>query len=496
MLFFFRGGDGYRLDVILKIFIPLLLPLWVEVTSVAERSWVILAGVVLLAIIVVGLGYYFTRPPPAMPTPTQTTPTTPVQQYTPTLQTPISPAPQRVQVPEKIVIGFTVSLSGTYAAEGRMGLLGIQAAVKWVNEIYGGVRIGGARVPIEIKYYDDESKRDLVASLYERLITVDKVHFLLGPYSSPLAFTAAPVAEKYGMVFVNWGGASDLINRQGYKFTVTVWSQASSYHASTLEFLSKVDPGAKRIAILYADDEFNRMVAEGARDKARELGMSIVFDRSFPRDIKDFTPILLELKLANPDAIVAGTHFANGLLLTKQLADLRINAKLIALTVAPTVPDYYESLGVLAEGIVFPSHWEPGIKYDESVAAKMGLPFFGPTSDEFYLLFLSVSGGEQPSYHAASAAAAVILLVKAIETAQSLDQKAVREAFNKLDIVTFFGRFKIDPETGFQIGHRMVLGQWQDGVKVIIWPFEAATGKYYYPLPTWEEKLAGKKAKP
>lgn len=466
-----------------------------------ERSWVILAGIIVVLVIIVGLGYYLTRPPgvtPAPTTPATATPTTPIMTPTTpitTPTTPISPAPV-TQVPDKIVIGFTVSLSGAYAKEGVMGLLGIQTAVKWVNEIYGGVRIGGKRVPIEIKYYDDESKRDLVVSLYERLITVDKVHFLLGPYSSPLAFAAAPVAERYGMLFVNWGGASDLINKQGYKFTVTVWSQASKYHASTLEFLSKVDPTAKRIAILYADDEFNRMVAEGARSKAKELGLEVVFDRAFPRDIKDFTPILLELKLANPDAIVAGTHFANGLLLTKQLADLRINAKLIALTVAPTVPEYYESLKILAEGIIFPSHWEPGIKYDPEVARKMGLPFFGPTSDEFYLLFLAVSGGLQPSYHAASAAAAVILLVKAIEEAQSLDQKAVREAFNKLDIVTFFGRFKIDPETGYQIGHSMVLGQWQDGTKVIIWPFESATGRYYYPIPTWEEKAAGKKAVP
>lgn len=463
-----------------------------------ERSWLILGGVIVVLLILVGIGYYTTRPPgvtPTTPTPTGTPTQTPIEVKTPA-PTPTETIAPPMAVPDKIVIGLTISLSGAYAAEGKMGLLGIQTAVKWVNEVYGGVRIGGKRVPIEVKYYDDESKRDLVISLYERLITVDKVHFLLGPYSSPLAFAAAPVAEKYGMVLVNWGGASDLINKQGYKYVVTTWSQASRYHATTLEFLAKIDPKAKRIAILYADDEFNRMVAEGARSKAKELGLTVVFDRSFPRDIKDFTPILLELKLVNPDAIIAGTHFANGLLLSKQLADLDINAKLIALTVAPSVPEYYKSLGVLAEGIIFPSHWEPGVRYDPEVARKMNLPFFGPTSDEFYVLFLSVSGGLQPSYHSASAAAAVILLVKAIEVAQSLDQKAVREAFNKLDIVTFFGRFKIDPETGFQIGHSMILGQWQDGVKVIVWPPESATSKPYYPLLTWEEKKAGRRAIP
>ncbi|MEM4558872.1 MAG: amino acid ABC transporter substrate-binding protein [Acidilobaceae archaeon] len=463
----------------------------------AYRTSLVIGGIVVVLLILLGLVYFFTAPSPAVPTPTTPTPTPTTPLYTPITTPSPTPTPTpEIRVPDKIVIGLTISLSGTYAKEGQMGLLGLQTAVKWVNEVYGGVRIGGKRVPIEIKYYDDESKRDLVVSLYERLITVDKVNFILGPYSSPLAFAAAPVAEKYKMVFINWGGASDLINQQGYKYALTVWSQASRYHATSLEFIAKVDPTVKRIAILYADDEFNRVVAEGARKRARELGFTIVFDRSFPRDIKDFTPILVELKTAYPDAIVAGTHFANGLLLSKQLADLRINVKFLSLTVAPAVPEYYESLGILAEGVVFPSHWEPGVKYNPEVASKIGLEFFGPTSDEFYIMFLAVSKGQQPSYHAASAAAALILLVKAIELAQSLDQDAVREAFNNMDIMTFFGRFKIDPTTGYQLGHSMVLGQWQDGVRVIIWPPESATGKYYYPIPTWEEKLAGKKAKP
>ncbi|MEM3831735.1 MAG: amino acid ABC transporter substrate-binding protein [Sulfolobales archaeon] len=461
----------------------------------AYRTSLIIGGVVIVLLILVGLMYFFmarpTTPTLTTPIPTLTTPLTPITTLTPTLT-----STPEIKIPGKIVVGLTISLSGTYAKEGQMGLLGLQTAVKWVNEIYGGVRIGGKHVPIEIKYYDDESSRDLVVSLYERLITVDKVNFLLGPYSSPLAFAAAPVAERYKMVFVNWGGASDLINQQGYKYVVTTWSQATRYHAASLEFLAKVDPTVKRIAILYADDEFDRMVADGARKKAQELGFTIVFDRSFPQDIKDFTSILIELKAANPEVILAATHFADGLLLTKQLADLRIDVKFLSLTVAPTVPDYYASLGILAEGIVFPSHWEPGVKYNPEVASKLGLEFFGPTSDEFYKLFLNISKGQEPSYHAASAAAALILLIKAIESAQSLDQDAVREAFNRMDIMTFFGRFKIDPATGYQIGHSMVLGQWQNGKKVIIWPLEAATSKYYYPIPTWEEKLAGKKAIP
>ena len=94
----------------------------------------------------------------------------------------------------------------------------------------------------------------------------------------------------------------------------------------------------------------------------------------------------------------------------------------------------------------------------------------------------------KPSYHAAEAGAAVLFIAKAIEKAGSFDPDAVREAMNNLKLYTFFGELQIDPETGLQIEHDMVVGQWQDGKKVIIWPPGAATAKPLYPIPTWEEK--------
>jgi len=163
--------------------------------------------------------------------------------------------------------------------------------------------------------------------------------------------------------------------------------------------------------------------------------------------------------------------------------------------VAPSVPEYYASLGALAEGIVFPSEWEPGVWWTPELARNLGLEFFGPTPQEFHLMFIAMHG-EEPTEYSASLANAVILLVKAIEIAQSLNSDAIREAFNKMDLMTFFGRFKIDPATGFQIGHVSVIGQWQEGRKVVVWPSDVATGKLCYPVPSWEEKLAGKRCKP
>ena len=125
-----------------------------------------------------------------------------------------SPKPASASDPEKIVIGHPVCLSGKYAKAGEQAYGGIKAIIEWVNEVYGGVEVAGERVPLEYIYYDSESKKEGVTSLLERLITVDKVDFLLAPYSSGLTLAGAPVAEKYGMIYMDHGGASDRIFQQ------------------------------------------------------------------------------------------------------------------------------------------------------------------------------------------------------------------------------------------------------------------------------------------
>ncbi|PWV37714.1 MAG: branched-chain amino acid ABC transporter substrate-binding protein [Desulfurococcaceae archaeon] len=415
---------------------------------------------------------------------------------TPTTPTQTQPSTPPISLPSKIVLGLAIPLSGRQAEEGKKGFWGIMAAVKWVNEVYGGVNLYGKKIPLEVKYYDDESKKENVISYTERLITVDKVHFLLSSYTSALVFAQATVAEKYKMLLVNVGGGSDTINQQGYKYIVSLWTPASRWMWMVYDALKSIDPGAKKISILYADDEGCRILGGGASAKAKELGFNVVYEKVYPAVINDFSPYITDLAKSGADALIVCAHLVNGQLFTKQLADAGVNFKLIAINPAPCIPSYYDALKILAEGIVCPSQWEPGVKYTPDLAKKMGVEWFGPTSDEFLPLLRSVTGDPNfmPSYHTGAGAAGVLLLVRAIELAQSLDPTAVREAFNKLRAMTLFGLFEIDPVTGMQIAHEMVLGQWQNGRFVVVWPPDVAEKKLYYPLPTWDEKKAGKTA--
>lgn len=393
---------------------------------------------------------------------------------------------------ETLYFGAPISLSGKFAKEGQMSLWGMQVAAKWIND-KGGLKVGDKVYKVEIKYYDDESKKEAVQSLIERLATVDKVKFILAPYSSGLTMAAAPIAEKYGVLMNSHGGASDYIFEQGYHYVVQTLSPASKYQTGFLDMVKALDPDAKRLALVYEDKEFSRAVHHAAKEYAQKLGYEIVYEKTYPAGTTDLSPILNELKAVNPDVLIGGGHFADGQLLAQQLAELNINIKAISILVAPALPAFYEALGMKAEGISAPAQWEIGVRYSPEVAEKLGVEWYGPTQEEFIAMFKEIAGEDvEPSYQAAEAAAAVLSYAKAIEKAQSTDVDKVREAMNELEFMCVYGMWKIDPETGKQTGHEMVVIQWQNGERKIIWPESAANAKPCYPMPTWDEKAEGK----
>jgi branched-chain amino acid transport system substrate-binding protein len=397
---------------------------------------------------------------------------------------------------EKIVIGHPACLSGKYAKAGEQAIGGIKACVKWINDSYGGVKIAGKKVPLEYKYYDCESKKEAVTSLIERLITVDKVNVVFSAYSSGLTLAGAPVAEKYKMLYMDHGGASDRIFQQGYKYIVQTIGPGTRYHVGTLDMVHRIDPKAKKVALAYEDSEFARMTLQGAEKRATELGFKVVFKRTYPKGVTDLTPLLSDMKMGNPDIVIGGGHYEDGQLFCRQMADLDIDVKALSLVASATLPAYYKALGSMAEGVMGPSHWEYGVKYSPEGAKKAGLEWIGPGQDEFVKLFKEALGKDiLPDYHAAEAGAQVLAYVLTVEDAKSIDPTKVRAALGKLWFMSFYGAWGVD-ETGKQIGHSMVDMQWQDGKRVIVWPPDAATGKIYYPLPTFAEKDKGTLAVP
>jgi branched-chain amino acid transport system substrate-binding protein len=378
-----------------------------------------------------------------------------------------------------IRIGASIAQTGPYAAPGQNQLRGYRLCVKHANE-KGGVL--GRK--LELLVEDDRSEPATAARIYEKVITQDRVDAVLGPYASPITEAVADVTEKHRMPMVATQGATTSTYRKGRKFVYMVPSPAEVYLEGVVDIAAK--RGLKTIAVIGEDLLFAKAVAQGTADLARRKSLEVVVVAAYPRGTTDFTAILTRVRTANPDVLAAATYFEDAVGLTRQLKQLDVNPRMFAVTVGGDLLKFYEQLGPSAEFVYGAAQWEP-----ELVKLRAGglIPVARqyPGAREFFDAYQKEFAGADFSYHSAGGYGGCQILVEAIKRAGSLDGEKIREAILRMDINTVYGGFRVDPD-GFQIAHKMVTFQWQDGKKVIVWPEELAPGKPRFPTPPWSQR--------
>jgi hypothetical protein len=181
-------------------------------------------------------------------------------------------APQ-THMAEAVRFGASISTSGRYALQGRQALAGLRAWAKATN-LDGGVRMSqlGDKLPVALIHYDDASSSERAVANVEKLIQVDGVHVLIGPYASDLTRAVVAVAHQHGKLLWNHGGASDDIHRPG-RGVVGILTPASLYFAGLLELVRSIDADAKKAVFLYRrGSRFGRLAARGAQAVGRRTG--------------------------------------------------------------------------------------------------------------------------------------------------------------------------------------------------------------------------------
>jgi len=149
------------------------------------------------------------------------------------------------------------------------------------------------------------------------------------------------------------------------------------------------------------------------------------------------------------------------------------------LLVAPDSPQWVE-LGDAALGVMVPSQWEPQSAFKAE---------YGPSGADFAKAYLAKYNAP-PSYESAGGYGCGLILQRAIELAGGIDSAKVAQALNATDITTFYGRTKFSTaasEHGLQVGHSMVLAQWQKDkagklVKEVVWPLAGKSANLMYPI--------------
>jgi len=375
-----------------------------------------------------------------------------------------SALPAGAQAPIKL--GASLSLTGTYAALGQNQHRGYNLCAKHVNE-KGGVL--GRK--IEFVLYDDQSQPATGVRVYEKLITQDKVDVVLGPYSSAITEAVANVNEKYKLPMVAPMASTTSIFKKGRKYIFMVQSAAEVYLEGLIDVAAK--RGLKTLALINEDTLFPKATVQGSIELAKKKGLQVVFVEAYPKGNTDFSAILTKIRAANPDVLGAATYFDDALAITRQMRELNVNPKMYGVTVGGDLPKFYEQLGKNAEFVYGATQWEPELPY--------------PGSKEFVEGHKKEFPGADLSYHSAGGYAGCQIIVEAIRQAGSLDGDRIRETILKMNFDTAYGGFKVDQD-GFQVSHKMVMFQWQEGKKVIVWPDELAAGKPRFPTPPWSQR--------
>jgi branched-chain amino acid transport system substrate-binding protein len=370
-----------------------------------------------------------------------------------------------------ITIGAALSQTGVYALQGQQALHGLRLWVEETNA-QGGLCVPELRseVSLQLTAYDDHSRRADVEQLTARLINVDRVDFLIGPYSSGLAHAAAAIAEAHQKVLWNHGGSSDAIMRQGFRWAVHLPTPASGYFAGLFGCLRRHRVEAGRVAIIRRRrGTFSTEVAAGARQQAERSGFAALPPFFYPDNSHDIVGLATALVAADPVVIVAVGRYDDDVALTRTLAQMPCDAKVIAAVGAP-MQAFRRDLQERADGCIGPSQWEPG-----AAAA----PEIGSSSAAFVERFRE-RFGEVPDYPAAQAYAAGLILQRCVALAGTCSDVALRVAADTLTCQTFYGDFRLEAETGRQVGHEPVLVQWQAGEKTIVWPERGAQARLMF----------------
>ncbi|HKJ53263.1 MAG TPA: amino acid ABC transporter substrate-binding protein [Gammaproteobacteria bacterium] len=378
----------------------------------------------------------------------------------------------------EIVIGSAISLTGKYATNGIHAKNGYEYAIQKIKDA-GGVEIDGKCYNFKVIYYDDESKGDRGATLAERLISQDKVQYMLGPYSSGMTKAIAPVTEKYQIPMVEAEGASRSLFNKGYRYLFAVLSTSEQYLASAVTLAAEMaeksgkKPSSVKVAIAVENDPFSLDIRAGVSEDAAKYGMKVVIDEQLPRDLSDMSAILTKVKLLKPDLLIVSGHSKGAATGVRQIGEQNIKVPMIAFTHCEAA-DVVGNFGDTANDILCSTQWSETLSYKD--------PLFGTAKEyeqDFKKAYPEYKDKAVP-YQVAQASAAVYVFKDAFERAGSLDKEKLRDALAKTDMMTFYGGIKFS-DAGNNIAKPMVLRQIQNGHYNVVAPSKFASHKLIWP---------------
>jgi len=337
------------------------------------------------------------------------------------------------QSKEPIKIGFAMSLTGPLSPNGKQALLGMKI---WEEETNAKGGLLGR--PVRLVFYDDQTQPSTVPGIYTKLLDVDKVDLVVGPYATNMIAPAMPVIMQKGKVFIILFGLGVNAEFKYPKYFAMIPSGPDpkpSFTAGFFEIAAKQNPKPQTVALVAADAEFANNACEGARANAKKHGFRIVYDRRYPPATTDFVPIVRGIQATNPDIVNICSYPLDSVGMVRAVNEVGFKPKMIGgAMVGLQATVFKNQLGPLLNG------W---VNYETWVPAK-NMMFEG--TEEFFKKYqarAAAEGVDPLGYYLGGWGHAYIsVLGDAIRGTKSLDDNKLAEYIRANTFKTIHGNIK------------------------------------------------------
>jgi branched-chain amino acid transport system substrate-binding protein len=389
-----------------------------------------------------------------------------------------------------IKVGFSMALTGAVAPNGKQLLAALEI---WRDDVNAKGGLLGR--PVELVYYDDQSNPSNVPGIYTKLLSVDKVDLVLGPYATNMVAPAMPVIMQHNKVTISMLaiGINRHFNYAKYFSMVPVGPEGvRAFSKGFFELAAAQNPKPQTVAFLAADAEFARTAADGAKENAKAAGFTIIHDRGYPPPTTDFLPIVRAVQAANADLVFVAAYPPDTVGIIRAANEVGLNPKMFGGTMIGLLATPIKmQLGPLVNGIVIMESFTPAPTFNfpglQDVLGKYRAKAAGAGIDPLGYGFV-------PFGYAAGQ-----VLAKAVTETKSLDHDKLAEYIRTNSFPTVVGEIAYGKDgewakprtvfTQFQNVTGNDLDQFRDTSKqVVLWPAQYKTGSIIYPYANARKK--------
>jgi branched-chain amino acid transport system substrate-binding protein len=354
----------------------------------------------------------------------------------------------------------------------------------------GGVYVKafGRKLPVKLVAYDDQSNTATASTLYNQLITQDKVDLLVADSGSVLTAPAVAIArDRKVFLFNQTGTGASFFSKDNPYIALMADPVSTVWPKPVADFISQDGPGLgiKKIALLYSTNEFTGTQANAFRKFVKESGapIEIVYDQGVPTETTNYTVIINNISNTEPDAVITFGYAPNDIAFLRNVADVGVKFKMLFSIYAGLETELLEK-NVGDKGLEQVFTYVPPSELQYPVDFGMNLGEYKAAWEKKY-----ADGKVEFGFNAVAGYTTGLVIEKTLSVATSLDQLELRRAVFSLSgrLKTLDGTFALD-ETGGQIGELTPLGQIElddhEHIKFVsVYPHDTANGKPVYPRP-------------